>query len=203
LGLNPTRPFPVVMADEFRMLGEGKTPALFGKPRNVVEHQRLVGEVVAEATRRAADPALDLVFLHLPVPHFPFYYDAETGKDAEPLRPVMGYLDHLQLGDHVLGEIRRAMQAAGLGDRTVLLVSSDHWNREADRIDGRMDHRVPFLLSFPGDSGGVRYAAPFNTVLSRRLVTAIMNGEIGTAAEAAAWLDRSKGGLTESPYNAN
>jgi hypothetical protein len=158
---------------------------------------------VAEATRKAADPALDLVFLHLPVTHAPFYYDAGTGQDAKPPRPVMGYLDHLQLGDQVLGQIRRAMKDAGVSEQTTLLVSSDHWNREADLIDGRMDHRVPFLVSFPGDSRGLRYSAPFNTILSRRLVTAIMDGEIHSAAGAAAWIDREKGDLAESPYNAN
>jgi hypothetical protein len=202
LALNPNRPFPGLMADEFRVLAEGKTRSLLGTPLMVREHKRVVREVVAEAIRKAVDPALDLVFLHLPVPHAPFFYDANTGGDAARSPPAAGYLDHLQLGDRVLGQIRQAMQDAGVADKTTLLVSSDHWNRESDLIDGKMDHRVPFLVNFRNQQG-VRYAAPFNTILSRRLVTAVMNGELHNASEAARWIDREKGGLTESPYNRN
>jgi hypothetical protein len=208
LGLNPNLSFIRLMTDQFRLLLEGKTRSLIGKSRTVMEHQRIVREVCAEATRQAADPALDLVFLHLPVTHAPFYYDANTGQDPIGLRPVAGYLDHLQLGDRVLGQILRAMEKAGVTRRTTLLVSSDNWYREADQRDllisrGRIDHRVPFLVRFPGDSHGLRYSTPFNTILSRRLATAIMEDEIHTAGEAAAWIEREKGGSAESPYSMN
>ena len=201
LALNPNRPFIGLMTDEFRVLAEGKSRSLLGKSLSVMEHQQVVRETVAEAIRKAANPALDLVFLHLPVPHAPFFYDAKTGQDAARPRPVVGYLDHLQLGDRVLGQIRQAMKDAGVEEKTALLVSSDHWYRESDLIDGKMDHRVPFLVSFPGGAQSVRYSRPFNTILSRRLVTAIMNGEIRSAGETARWIDREKGGLQESPYN--
>jgi hypothetical protein len=203
LALNPNRPFVGLMSDDFRVLMEGKTRSLVGKSLSVREQQRIVREVGDEATRKAADPSLDLVFLHLPVTHAPFYYDAATGKDAVRLRPVAGYLDHLQLADRVLGQIRRAIDEAGVARRTTLLVSSDHWYREADLLDGGMDHRVPFLVRFPDDSRGLRYSAPFNTIVSRRLATAILDGEIHNAAGAAAWIDRVKGDLTESPYSKN
>jgi hypothetical protein len=203
LGLNPNQPFLRLMTDQLRVLVSSKAQSLVGRPLTAVEHRRVVGEVVAESMRKAADPALDLVFVHLPVPHEPFYYDASTGQDAVPPRPVIGYLDHLQLGDHVLGQIRQAMNEAGVAGHTTLLVSSDHWNQEADLIDGKMDHRVPFLVRFPGDSHGLEYSAPFNTILTRRLVTAIMEGEIHSAADAAQWIDSEKGTLVESPYNAN
>jgi hypothetical protein len=84
-----------------------------------------------------------------------------------------------------------------------MIVSSDHWNRTADLIDGRMDHRIPFIASFPDRQQGIRYPAPFNTILSRRLVTAIMDGGVDSPAEAAEWVSRERGTLTESPYNAN
>jgi hypothetical protein len=203
VSLNPDRPFLGLMADDLRVLAEGKSQSVLGRSLSLNEHEQLVTKSVAAAIRQAANPSLDLVFLHLPVTHAPFFYDAGTGQDAARLRPVMGYLDHLQLADHVLGQLRQAMQQAGLADQTALLVSSDHWNREGDLLDGKMDHRVPFIVSFPGRSAGVRYSAPFNTILSRRLVTAIMRGQVHNAVDAAAWLDREKGTLTESPYNRN
>jgi hypothetical protein len=203
LGLNPTRPFAGLMDDEFRILAESDSRSLLGLTHSALEHKRLVNEVVAVSLRRAADRNLDLVFLHLPVPHFPFFYDARTGQDATETHPVTGYLDHLQLGDHILGQICRAIRKGRLADKTTLLVSSDHWNRGADLLDGRIDHRIPFIVNFPGDSQGVRYSAPFNTLLSRRLVTAILEGKVHTAKEAAAWIQKQNGGLTESPYNNN
>jgi hypothetical protein len=203
LGLDPTRSFAGLIGDEFRVLGDSRARSLTGTSRIVLEHRRLVQEISAEAAHRAADPDLDLVFLHLPVPHFPFFYDARTGQTASEPRPAIAYLDHLQLGDLILGQIRQAMVESGVAGRTTLLVSSDHWNRESDLIDGRTDHRVPFLLHFPHTSGGLRYRAPFNTILSRRLVTAIMNGEVQNTDAAARWIDREKGGLVESPYNSN
>ena len=102
-----------------------------------------------------------------------------------------------------MGQIRQAMKDAGVADKTALLVSSDHWYREADPVGGKMDHRVPFILNFPASRQGVRYSAPFNTILSRRLVTAIMDGEVRSAGEAVGWIEREKGALTESPYNRN
>ena len=169
----------------------------------VLQHQRIIRETVAEAMRKSADPALDLVFLHLPVPHDPFFYDARTGQDAVHPDPVMGYLDHLELGDRVLGQIRRAMNESGVAAWTTLVVSSDHWNRMADQLDGKMDHRVPFLVNFPVSTRGLQYAPPFNTILTRSFITAIMNREIRTPQEAAQWLDRTNGALTDSPYNRN
>jgi hypothetical protein len=203
LSLNPNRPFARLMVDQFRVLAEGRTRSLLGKSLSVMEHQRVVREVTAEATRKAADADLDLVFLHLPVPHAPFFYDSRTGGETSPLRPVKGYLDHLALADQVLAGIRQAIEQAGLENRTTLVISSDHWNRESDLIDGRIDHRVPFLVNFPGEARGIRYARPFNTVLSRNLVTAIMRGEVTNAAAVAAWIGHQEGGIAESPYDSN
>ncbi|HEY3836583.1 MAG TPA: sulfatase-like hydrolase/transferase [Bryobacteraceae bacterium] len=203
LGLNPIHPFSGLMGDEFRILAESDSRSLLGLTRSAVEHKRLVNEVVEASIQRAVNPDLDLVYLHLPVPHFPFYYDAKTGEDANASHPITGYLDHLQLGDRTLGQIRHAIEEAGVADRTTLLVSSDHWNRSADMLDGRLDHRIPFLVNFPGDSTGVKYSEPFNSILSRRLVTEILMRRIRSASEAAAWIRRENRGLSESPYNAN
>ena len=203
LGLNPHRPFLRLLTDGLRVMAEGRSQSILGRSLTVEEHQRIAREVTTEAARRAANPALDLVFLHLPIPHAPFFYDASTGQESASPRHAPGYLDQLQLADRVLGQIRRAMKEAGVSATSTLVVSSDHWYREGDLIDGHVDHRIPFLVSFPGNSRGVRYSTPFNTVLSRRLVTAILQGEIHSAAETKAWLDCEKGDVGESLYNRN
>ena len=196
--LNPDRPFLQLITDQWRILCEGKTRSLLGKSLSIFQHQRIVTDLVAHGLAKAADPQFNLVFLHLPITHAPFYYDAQTGTDASPPRPISGYLDHLQLADRTLHEIRRVLPTG-----TTLVVSSDHWNREADLLDGHMDHRVPFVVNFPGDPHELHYSTPFNTILTRRLVTAILSGEIRSGRAAASWLDRERGPLAESPYNTN
>jgi hypothetical protein len=192
--LNPNRPFPQLVTDQWRILGEGKTRSAFGTSLGMSEHQRIFGELVPRAERKAADPNLSLVFLHMPAPHGPFYYPRP--------RAIGGYLDHLQLADQALGKIRRAIEEANLADSTTMIVSSDHWYREADLVDGRIDHRIPFLVHFPHD-GGFSYRPPFNTVITRALITAILRGEISSAAQSASWIDRARGPVAESPYLRN
>lgn len=202
--IDPNQPFASLMQDQLRIMVEGKMQSLLGESLAVKQHKIVIQHSVADALRNAADPVEDLVFLHLPVPHSPFFWDPATGRDAVKLKPVMGYLDHLQLADRVLGQIRQAMEQSGVADHTTLVISSDHWDRTADLIDGKMDHRIPFLVSFPGrNATGIHYTKPFNTILSRRMISAIMGGEIRSSDDAAAWLDQERGNLAESPYNAN
>jgi hypothetical protein len=56
-------------------------------------------------------------------------------------------------------------------------------------LDGKKDHRVPFLLKLPGQKDGVVYDRPFNTVLSHDLLLAVLRGALRDPAAVAAWLD--------------
>jgi hypothetical protein len=56
-------------------------------------------------------------------------------------------------------------------------------------LDGREDHRVPFLLKMPGQNSGVVVPEQIHTVLSRDLVRAILRRDIITPGDAAAWLE--------------
>jgi hypothetical protein len=84
------------------------------------------------------------------------------------------------------------MEQAGLWDRTALLISADHgWRTRiwrgtpdwtpADEAASRQDtSAVPFLLKLPGQASGVVYDKPFNTVVTRRIITDILGGELTT-----------------------
>jgi hypothetical protein len=81
------------------------------------------------------------------------------------------------------------MEQAGLWDRTWVIVTSDHYWRDAKLYDGRQDYRIPFILKAPGKDQPVTYGNPFNTVVTQDLILAIFRKEISTVSEAAAWLD--------------
>ena len=163
-------------------------------------------------TRRAAlNPDLNLVFAHLPIPHPPGLYNRERGElTSEGGR---SYLDNLALADRALGELRAAMESAGLWDSTTVLISSDHWWRareiwnpatgearwkqfwtkeDAMMWDEKGDHRIPFILKLAGQKEGVAYDPAFNTVISQELLLAILRGEVSRPEDAVGWIDKHR-----------
>jgi hypothetical protein len=118
------------------------------------EHIREAAGTMLERLREAAlaavaDEELDFVYVHWPIPHLP----GVTGRG--------GYLDNLELTDRMLGEVRARLEQRGWGERTMLLVSSDHpfrpemWWRQMTLEDRRAIRAerypyVPFLVKMPG-----------------------------------------------------
>ena len=150
-------------------------------------------EFLAESNRQVADPSLGLVFLHVPVPHYPNPYNRFTGRmDGRDLPIPAGYIDSLALTDRMMGELRATMESHGTWDHTALLISSDHPFRSSQDWDGKSDRRVPFLLRFPGRPNAAVVAPQFDTILSANLVYAILRGSVSTAAEASDWIERHR-----------
>jgi hypothetical protein len=205
-----------------RLLPRGEeSPALHTNilPQPVMDVQERAArdyrEMVDEALRIVADPGVNLAFVHLPIPHPPGFYDRKTGRYSPGERH--SYLDSLALADRTLGDLRRAMEAAGLWETTAVLVTGDHWWRARESWapqDGEPptinwhpedatvfppvdEYRVPFILKLPGP--GVEYGPAFNTTLGHDLVLSVLRGEVGTPEAAAGWLDRHRS-VGPSPY---
>lgn len=152
------------------------------------DHRRKHEGILAAARAMAADPALGLVFVHSPVPHGPGIYDRRTGKLGAPGDPKEWYLDNLALTDRTLGELRQALEQAGLEERTAIVVTADHsWGASAN-FDGKRDPRVPLLLHLPGQGDSRLYEPQLRTVVLHDLVLALLSGEVKNADAAARWL---------------
>jgi hypothetical protein len=167
--------------------------------------------VLESALKAAIDPDLDLVFVHSPAPHPPGIYD--RAKNDFSLESKNGYIDNLELVDRTIGELRRAMESAGVWDQTTVIISADHWWRtemwrrgpfwtheDEAASGGKMDHRIPFVVKLAGQREQLTYTAGFNTVITHDLILALMRGEVSGAGSVAAWLDRHRS-ITDSPYN--
>ena len=129
-------------------------------------------------------------FLHLPVPHHPGIYDPEQNSFTMwKYSRQREYLDNLILADRLLGTLRRAMEHAGGWDKTWLIVSSDHWWREAASYHGRVDHRVPFIIKAPGQNDPTVYSKRLNTVATYYLILSVLKGELNGASQLPQWLD--------------
>lgn len=153
------------------------------------DHRRKHEGILAAARVMAADPALGLVFVHSPVPHGPGIYDRRTGKLGAPADPKEWYLDNLALTDRALGELRQALEQAGLAERTAIVVTADHsWGASAS-FDGKRDPRVPLLVHLPGQADSRLYEPQLRTVVLHDLVLALLSGEVKNADQAARWLE--------------
>jgi Sulfatase len=167
--------------------------------------------VLESALNAAVDPDLDLIFVHSPAPHPPGIYD--RSKDDFSLESKNGYIDNLELVDRTVGELRRAMEQTGIWDKTTVIISADHWWRtemwsrgpfwtreDAAISQGKMDHRIPFLVKLADQRNQFTYAPAFNTIVTHDLILALMRGEVSRPAEISAWLDQHRA-ITDSPYN--
>lgn len=167
--------------------------------------------ILNRGQRHAADPAIGLVLVHLPVPHPLGIWDRK--RNEFKTTGESSYLDNLELTDRALGELRQAMESAGLWDSSTVVVSSDHWWRAEvwSRLDSVTleeaavaptvpDHRVPFLVKLAGQNAPLAYQPEMNAVLTRDLLLAVLRGEVRTPEQAAAWLDQHRS-IGDSPYN--
>lgn len=138
-----------------------------------------------------------LTLLHLPPPHKPGIYDAKTGRyvifgtsgKSGYGHGATGYLNNLGLADHMLGELRAAMEKSGEWDRTWVILSADHSWRDSASYDGIRDLRVPFLVKTPSPTRGQIYPAQMNTVLTHDLILAILTAKVTDQASLVSWLD--------------
>jgi len=173
------------------------------------EHMSDYLRILGQAEEAVGNLKLDLLFVHLPVPHPPGIYNRSTRKLA--VAEESGYLDNLALADSALGRLRKRLEETGAWDRTSIVISSDHWWRSdywQDRMpdstgqpvqEEKVDHRVPFMIRLAGQKTKLTYDAPFNTVLTRGLIREVLSGEIARPDDAAIWLEAHRT-IGESPY---
>lgn len=155
---------------------------------------------LANVTDRAEDllsRKIDLVLLHFPIPHSPWLSDSSPDRN-EPNKGK-GYLGNVVVADEVLGRLRRTLETEGQWDRSIVLVSSDHWWRGAPLVNGKRDHRIPFMLKLADQKVGTEYNGTFNTVLTRKLILRLLEGDIRKPSDAVEWIKRNSD-LAETPF---
>ncbi|MGH9146118.1 MAG: alkaline phosphatase family protein [Vicinamibacterales bacterium] len=173
------------------------------KTRTLLERAETYRLVHARTLAMVQDRSLALVFAHYPVPHLPGFYDSNRGEID--ITTSHGYENNLALADRAVGELRRALEEAGLWAGTTVLVHSDHalrpriwkqlqqWTPELEAsTGGRQSAFTPFILKLPGQDKGIEYDRPFNAALARDLVMAALDGRLGSAAEVTKWLDANR-----------
>jgi hypothetical protein len=165
-------------------------------------HRDAYQRILAAALEMAQDPVIGFAMLHFPVPHHPDIYDRK--RQELSIDDERSYFDNLALADRTLGEVRAAMEAAGLWEQSTVIVSSDHWWRAIHRGDwgltpeeelvfaGERNRRVPFLVKLAGESEPSTYPRGFNTLLVHDLILDLLAGEITARESLVAWFDERR-----------
>lgn len=156
-----------------------------------VEHRRRLAmdyeEAMLDALPLAADPAIGVSLIHLPVPHPPGIYDGARGRHSvTQFGRLQGYLNNLRLADLALGRLREHLTAKCAWTNTWFIASSDHWWRQSRSGD----HRVPFILKPPAPGKGEVFGGMVNTIVTGDLILAILRGEVTDTGSAIAWLEQ-------------
>lgn len=147
-------------------------------------HTSIYRDLHAETLSMARRADLGLVYAHYPIPHRPAIYD----RHSRSFRPGGEYVDNLVLVDRSVGEIRGALEAAGLWDRTALMITSDHSDRFGGIYKGEVDvhnpsHRVPFLLRLPGGSARIAFKPTIKGAATFRLAVAYLRDGLESHAD--------------------
>lgn len=198
---DPEAPFAVrssfagAFVDHLRGLVESGRYSPFGQSLTVRKAVDQHTAIRARAASVVACEDYDLVLIHWPIPHAPFFYNAERRDNSAANRGPSGYLDNLLLADKMLGELVQAVASSSAGRRSSLIVTSDHWWRASATFDGKVDKRVPFIVRLPTTRRRAHWSLAFETRRTGDLILAILQGHVHNDAGLVEWMrSASEGG---------
>jgi hypothetical protein len=146
------------------------------KRRGLIYMADAYRDLTQRAEEQFAQSQPDFVFLHLPLPHPPGFYDRRTGQfDASGQR---SYLDNLVLADKTLGQLVSVLQASPRWSNTSIVLCGDHswrtmmwrqtrhWTSEDEAVShgGIFDPRPMLMVHQPGQHTPRTVSQPFPLV---------------------------------------
>jgi hypothetical protein len=142
---------------------------------NAKGHIAAVKDLRAHELETVADSQADILYLHVPAPHPPAFWDRRTGDFAEG----GSYLDSLDYSDRLLGQILSTLERQPRWADTTLIVHGDHswrtgmwrplpgWSAEDERISrgGQWNPRPLLMIHTPGQQTPQTIVAPTSIML--------------------------------------
>jgi len=137
---------------------------------NAEGHIDSVKDVSRHALEALENSQADIIYLHIPSPHPPAFWDRRTASFA-----VGGsYLDSLDYTDRLLGQMLNTLEKQPRWSSTMVIVHGDHswrtemwrplpgWSAEDERIShgGQWDPRPLLMIHAPGQQNPGTVAAP-------------------------------------------
>jgi hypothetical protein len=187
-GLTAAELFPNRVQTEMEQLGDNDE-------MHVAETYR---DIAKQGDDLLKDPLTSFVLIHISIPHPVGMYNRATGQfSANPT----SYIDNLALSDLYLGHLQAELEASGEWDSTTLVVMGDHgwrtkiwkghsWSEtdEAASHGGNFDPRPGYIVKLPNQRQGAVIQEPFHALQTRRMMDALMHGQIAPGDDLATWV---------------
>ena len=203
LTIDLLRPLHYLFLDIKHLFGRGP-----GAPndelRNLRQHTSDYRSLLAAGDADLADPSIDFLFLHMPIPHPYGIYDRSHETFATH---HTSYIDNLALCDEYLAHVRKILEQQNQWDSTTFIVMGDHswrtsfvWSTSAFWTDedaaashnGEFDDRPAYIVKLPSQQTADRIDQPFAAIHTRALLDGLLHDQISTPAELQAWVARQK-----------
>ncbi|MGC9292425.1 MAG: sulfatase-like hydrolase/transferase [Acidobacteriaceae bacterium] len=160
------------------------------KQRPLVYSAKTYQDFMQRADTQFAQATPDFIFLHLPLPHPPGFYNRQTGQfDASNQR---SYLDNLALADITLGQLLSTLQSSPRWANTSIVLCGDHswrtsliWRKgrhwtpedEAASRGGVFDPRPMLMVHQAGQSTPATASQPFPLVRVHDILDSLVLGQ--------------------------
>ena len=161
-----------------------------GPANNIVKQMARIKPMMEQASTAASHGGRSFSFLHLPVPHGPFFSLDSQGHMVPLNTDVRGYQSGLEAADRALGTLRQSLEQTGVWEQALVIVTSDHPYRY-QYAGGYGNGHIPMMIKFPHQATAVVSSHPFQAVETKNLIEDFMQGTLATPERALAWLDRS------------
>ena len=203
LAVDLVRPFRYLWLDIKHLFGRGQG-APTEESRDIRQHSTDYRELVASGDKYLADPSIDFLLLHMPIPHPYGFYDRT--KKTFATRHT-SYIDNLALADLYLAHVRQVLEQQKEWDPATVIVMGDHsWRTSLIWVDsmtwtdedqaaskgGEFDDRPAYLVKLPNQQAPARIDQPFSAVRTRALLDAVLRDQFSTPADLQVWASQKK-----------
>jgi hypothetical protein len=203
LAVDLLRPFRYLWLDTKHLFGNG-AGAPTDESRDIRQHSTDYRSLLAAGDAYLANPSINFLFLHMPIPHPYGFYD--RGKKAFSTRHT-SYIDNLALADRYLAHVRELLERNNQWDPTTVIVMGDHsWRTstiwkdsmtwtdddEAASHGGEFDPRPAYIVKLPNQKSAARIDKPFSAVSTRALVDALLQDHLQTPGDLQVWASQQK-----------
>jgi Sulfatase len=202
LAFDLLRPFRYLWLDTKHLFGHGP-----GSPsderRDIRQHSTDYRRLREAGDAFLADPSINFLFLHMPIPHPYGFYDRR--KKAFSTRHT-SYIDNLALADRYLSHIRQLLEQKNQWDTSTVIVMGDHswrttqiwkdsmtWTDEDESASrGEFDPRPAYIVKLPGQQTAATLDQPFSAVSTRALLDELMQNNLKTPEDLQTWVGHKK-----------
>jgi arylsulfatase A-like enzyme len=197
------RPFHYLWLDTKHLFGHGP-----GSPsdeyRDIRQHSSDYRKLLTAGDAYLADPSINFLFLHMPIPHPYGFYD--RNKQAFSTKHT-SYIDNLALADRYLAHLRQLLEQNRQWDSATVIVMGDHswrtsmiwkdsmtWTAEDEAAShgGEFDPRPAYIVKLSNQQTAAHIDQPFSAVNTRALLDALIQNRLRTPADLQTWASQQK-----------